>query len=500
MNIDHSGKDLSFDHSGKDLSFDHSGKDLSFDHSGKDLSFDSYVYPSELYLAEHEAAYYLARLCNTQCDTIPSITDGLLHEQPSAVHAACSQSLGCLTGPPGTGKTTTTKSIVKSFLAQSMKVLIVSPTGKASKRADEVVNELGTENSNSRYRIPCMTTNMALEFTPRGYKRNRRNPFDYDVIIMDEWSMQGIVTFRDFLEAVNPKRTRVIFSGDPYQLPSVDSGCVARDMLNAPSIPRTMLTVVLRTGKDSGITHNANRILRGNETTNRLPDDSGEFTDFFFVPCQNETEARNKITKWTVEDIPNRRNIKCHDIQTLTPGKNGLVGRKELNKSLRDAINPGGSRSVSGYRIGDKVRHLKNIRQDNVVNGDVGLVVDVVRAEGSGGHLVINFGPKTGPNLDGVTNIKVSDCDDRIQLSFCSTIHSSMGSEYQAVLIPIFSSHHILLTRNLVYTGMTRAKNLMCFIGDPKTMRHAIGNISTMRRSTRMTSLIQKFSDQLDLR
>lgn len=458
------------------------------------LNYDLILYPPNLYLAERELAFFLTKILAAKVPAIEPLTTGLKHKQPVAVVNSCTQSLSILTGPPGTGKTTTLKMIVESFLKVGLKILIVSPTGKAAKRANEVVNS-GRSFVSS---IPCRTVHSALEYDAQsgGFVYNRFHYLPFDVVIMDEFSMADVELMRDFLEAIRPGKTRVVLCGDQYQLPSVGPGNVSRDLISIRQIPQVELDVVLRTGENSGITYNANRILRGQDISKQ--DNEGTlFTDFFFVGRESEEETVKSIIKWVKEDLPGKRGFNSiRDIQVMTPGKNGIVGRKNLNKVLRDALNPpqinAAGKAVGGFRVGDKVINTKNDKKLYLVNGDMGFVKEVVNGQG-GTHLTIDFGPNTGPDLTGMVSFK-GDMLERIQFAFAQTVHKSQGSEFPVEILPIHACHTRLLTRNLVYTGLTRGKQLGMLVGSLQVFGKAVRNTVSQRRQT---GLVEAIRDEL---
>lgn len=444
------------------------------------------IYVPEYYVAEREVAYYSSRLAKQSVQKIEPDTEGLEGEQIDAVRSACENGLSFITGAAGTGKTTTLNKVLDSFQKAGMQGYVCTPTGKASKRADEVVN--GTRTT----AVECSTTNSFLQFNPRTgkYSLNRNAKVDADYIVLDESTMQGILTSRDLMEAIDHRQTRLILSGDKFQLASVDPGAMFRDVIESQMIKGTMLTKPHRASLNSGITVNANRILRGEAITTKK-EDGEKFDDFFFVNEPDEAKCRETIIKWITNDLKERRGFEMKDIQIMTPGKAGLCGRKELNKLIRDRVNPVSTgKTVGGYRLGDQVMHLKNIRADNLVNGDCGVVVDVVHGQ-NGSHLVIDFGPRTGRLKDGICEFGPNMLE-RLQLNYAATIHKMQGSEQKCCIIPVYSSHYRLWTRALTYTGETRARKLHIFIGDPIMLRTAIQNTREYRRFTHLQRFIKE--------
>lgn len=455
----------------------------------KKMLLDQLLYLPEMYVAENELAFLLARLVSTPVEKIEAQTEGLKHKQPEAVINACKQRVSILTGPPGTGKTTTLRKIVDSFQAAGLTGAVVGPTGKASKRADEVIND----GRNFVQKLKCSTTHSALEYDSKSdsFKFNRKNHLKYDYVIMDEFPMQELVTMRDFLESIDHTKTRVVFSGDQYQLPSVGPGNVGRDLINSMVIPAIELDVVLRTGPKSGVTYNANRILRGLDIEKIDPHTNELFTDFFFVQKSEEAAAK-EIVKWISCDLPEKRGMNpLKDIQLMCPGKNGAVGTKIMNDRLRDILNPSksGDSSVFGFRKKDKVINNRNNKKLNIVNGDVGFVKDIVKGD-NGSHLIVDFGGASGPESNGLVSIG-GEALSNLKLAYALTVHKSQGSEFPVAMMPCFKSHIRLLTRNLLYTGLTRAKLMGLITGDIKALRMAIKNTQPEKRVTRLSERIR---------
>ena len=447
-----------------------------------------YIYTPEQYLAENEIAYYMKRLLKAKVEAVPWITTDLKHKQPDAVVNACTKSVSILTGRPGTGKTTTARMIVKSLVKAGLRGLVIAPTGKAAKRADEVVNK----GISFVDKITCSTAHTGLEYDGRlggfAYNRTRKLPFDF--VLMDEFSMGGAVIQRDVLEAIQPGKTRLIYCGDPYQLPSVDPGNVAHDMIASGVIPMVELDVVLRTGANSGITYNANRILLGQELGKTDPTTGEDFKDFFFVPKRTELETRDVLIKWICQDLPAKRKFdSLADIQLMCPGKNGVVGTKNMNSVLRSELNRTVGRELYGFKVGDKVLNKRNNKKLNIVNGDIGYVKQVVQGQ-SGSHIEIDFGGTSGPHQNGLTPMRGEEMD-KVVLAYATTVHSSQGSEFPVAILPTHRCHTMLLTRNLIYTGLTRGQQLGMFVGEPDALLCGIKNTSSIDRYTRLCELLR---------
>ena len=436
-------------------------------------------YHPRMYAAEHEIAARIRSMLKTPCDAITPVTDGLKGQQPTAVEMACRNRVSLMYGSPGTGKTTTSNKIVRSYDKAGMKGMIVAPTGKAAKRANEVVNDI---NNPLNHELECMTIHRALEYNPGtgDFEHGPHNPFDLDYIVCEEWSMADCAISADFLAAIDPRRTRLLFLGDPYQLPSVGPGNVLHDFINSRVFPRTELVDIYRQGANSGIAKNARRILQGEMVEKSDPVTGVNYSDFFFVPKQSVQESAAFILD-SMSKIPAKYGIDpIKDIQVLSPGKKSDVGTTALNKALREKLNPGRD-GYGGFRLNDKIINRKNIKQLGVVNGDVGTVIELGKS-----GLTVDFGPGSG--LDGSGFVEFSQDQhfggESLHHAYCFTIHSSQGSEFPVVLIPCHTAHYKLLVRNLIYTGLTRAKILACIIGDINALKHAIETSVTDKRIT----------------
>lgn len=432
--------------------------------------------------AEREIAARLRNLVSSPCDPIEPYVEGLADKQPDAVQMACRNRVSILFGPPGTGKTTTSNCIIRSFDKAGLKGLIVSPTAKAAKRASEVINDptkpaLQTE-------LPCMTAHRALKYNAfkEGFEHDQDNPLDVDYVGMDETSMADTPIFCSFLRAIDHTRTRLFCLGDPYQLPSIGPGNILHDLINSRVIPSTQLTKVFRTGANSGIAYNAGLILNGEMPSKADPYTNEAFNDFFFVHRPTPEQTADFIIESVTKKIPHQRGVDpVTDIQVLSPGKKSDVGTTALNKRLREALNPG-KEIYRGFRLNDKVINRKNILPLGVVNGDVGKILEI-----SSSGATVDFGPGAGLAGDGIVEYSADNQygnGESLHHAYCFTIHSSQGSEFPVVIMPCHQSHYKLLFRNLIYTGITRAKKLACIVGDINALRHAIETSVTDKRMT----------------
>jgi len=438
-------------------------------------------YLPKMLAAEKEIAAYIHRLLTTGCQKVESYLDGLRAEQPKAVMMACRYPISILFGKPGTGKTTTSNNIVRSFDKAGMTGIGIAPSAKAAKRMLEVVNNPDLDPMNNE--LECMTIHRALEYNVQtgGFDRGPDNPLDYDYVWLDEGSMADCEIFADLLSTIDPTRTRIFISGDPYQLPSVGPGNVLNDLIYSRVVPVTELMTIHRTDENSGIAFNAARILNGEMPTVQHPDTGVKFKDFYFVPRKTAADSLKFILDSVCEQLPQKRHFDpILDIQVLSPGKKSEIGVTELNKQIRNRLNPG-KEIYEGFRLNDKVINRQNIRQLGIVNGDVGRVLEAAKR-----GMTVDFGP--GAGLDGNGIVEFSEDKEyaggSLHLAYCFTIHASQGSEFKAVLMPCHMAHYKLLFRNLIYTGATRARKLSCIIGDIKALQHAVETSVTDKRQT----------------
>lgn len=441
----------------------------------------SYIYHPALYAAECELAEYVKTMTKQSCQAIEPSYEGLKSIQPQAVYNACTQSFSVLDGMPGTGKTTTLGQIIKSYDNAGMTGIVICPTGQAQKRAAKTMREV-TQKQCIRNKPECMTIHRGLEFDTQSgeFRYDFDNTLDVDYVVIDEGSMPDTMISRSAFAAINPKRTRVVMSGDPEQLPSVEPGAVMKDIIASLLVPRTYLTEILRQGPNSGIVWNAKRILEGKDLIKNDPKTDALFEDFFFVEKAVEETAAS-IIRYISEGIPDKMGFDpVKDIQCLCPGKKGVCGTFEMNKALRERLNPAkhGERNYLDFRLRDKIINRKNNLQQSIVNGDVGYVMDI----GTSG-MTVDFGEGAGRNDDGIVEIQ-GPLADHLYHAYASTVHSFQGCEVRSVVAPIHKMHYKLLYRNLLYTLTTRARELCCLLGDPKALLQSIRNNEVDRRVT----------------
>ena len=382
--------------------------------------------------------------------------------QLAAIRQAVTSKVMVLTGGPGTGKTTTTQGIIAALKKAGLRVLLAAPTGRAAKRMSEATG------------MEAKTIHRLLEYNPQdGYKRNDENPLEGDALIVDECSMIDILLMNNLLKAV-PVGMRLVFVGDIDQLPSVGAGNVLRDIIDSRHIPVVRLVRIFRQAQKSRIVMNAHTINQG-----RFPDTSnGRDTDFFFMREDDPERAAETIVRLVKERLPRAYRESPDRIQVLTPMQRGVVGAANLNLLLQQALNPSGPSLGRGgytYRQGDRVMQLRNNYAKEVFNGDLGYIREVDTEERM---LTVDFDGKK-------VEYDVTELDE-LTLAYATTIHKAQGSEYPIVVMPVLMTHFVMLQRNLIYTGITRAKKICVLLGAAKALAYAVRNVSVLKRNTRL--------------
>ena len=380
--------------------------------------------------------------------------------QLAAIRQAVTSKVMVLTGGPGTGKTTTTQGIIAALKKAGLRVLLAAPTGRAAKRMSEATG------------MEAKTIHRLLEYNPQdGYKRNDENPLEGDALIVDECSMIDILLMNNLLKAV-PVGMRLVFVGDIDQLPSVGAGNVLRDIIDSPRIPVVRLVRIFRQAQKSRIVMNAHAINQG-----RFPDTSnGRDTDFFFMREDDPERAAETIVRLVKERLPRAYRESPDRIQVLTPMQRGVVGAANLNLLLQQALNPSGPSLGRGgytYRQGDRVMQQRNNYDKDVFNGDLGYIREVDTEERT---LKVDFDGKW-------VEYDITELDE-LTLAYATTIHKAQGSEYPIVVMPVLMTHFVMLQRNLIYTGITRAKKICVLIGAMKALAYAVRNVSVLKRNT----------------
>lgn len=382
--------------------------------------------------------------------------------QLAAIQKALDSKVMVLTGGPGTGKTTTTQGIIAAFKARHMSILLAAPTGRAAKRMTEATG------------MEAKTIHRLLEYNPMdGYKRNDANPLDGDALIVDECSMIDILLFYNLMKAI-PSNMRLILVGDIDQLPSVGAGNVLRDIIDSQKIPVVRLTRIFRQAQSSRIVMNAHAINAGHFPNIK----NGLDTDFFFINQEDADEMVELIIGLVRDRLPKKYGYPPKEIQVLTPMQRGTVGAGNLNIELQNALNPTGLLLTRGgytFRQGDKVMQIRNNYDKNVFNGDIGYITAVDTNERT---LTVTFDSR-------LVEYDITELDE-IVLAYAVTIHKSQGSEFPVVVMPVTMKHFVMLQRNLIYTGITRAKKICVLVGTTKALAYAIKQNTVSKRNTKL--------------
>lgn len=441
------------------------------------------IYMPPFYYAEVGAANRLNKLLDcvegSLFNIIPDISviskqTGVEYDevQAEAIREAVSSKVMVLTGGPGTGKTTTTQGIIAALKAMGLRILLAAPTGRAAKRMSEATG------------MEAKTIHRLLEYNPKdGYKRNDDNPLEGDALIVDECSMIDLLLMNNLMKAI-PAGMRLVLVGDIDQLPSVGAGNVLRDIIDSNIIPVIRLTRIFRQAQESRIVMSAHAINKG-----VFPDTSnGKNTDFFFIQQEDPEQAVDTIVKLVKERLPNAYKRPTSDIQVLTPMQRGVVGAANLNMALQTVLNPGQvslNRSGYSFRQGDRVMQLRNNYDKEVFNGDLGYIEKVDMEDRT---LFVCFDGRT-------VEYDVSELDE-LTLAYATTIHKSQGSEYPIVVMPVLMTHYVMLQRNLIYTGITRAKKICVLVGTKKALSFAIRNLSVLKRNTKLKERLNTLESQ----
>ena len=390
----------------------------------------------------------------------------LAQSQIEAVRLALRSKVMVITGGPGVGKTTIVNSILQILAAKAVRLLLCAPTGRAAKRMKEATG------------MEAKTIHRMLEIDPKsfGFKRNEESPLACDLLIVDESSMVDVSLMHALLKAV-PDQAAVLLVGDVDQLPSVGPGQVLADIIGSHVIPVARLTEVFRQAAQSKIITSAHRINEG-----QMPDLSkpANQSDFYFVPAEDPGLAVMRILDMVKTRIPKRFGLDpIRDIQILCPMNRGGVGARSLNIELQAVLNPAGENKVerfgSTFAPGDKVMQIENDYDKEVYNGDIGYVEGIDVNEG---ELTATFDGRAVTYLFGELDTPV--------LAYATTIHKSQGSEYPAVIIPVLTQHYAMLQRNLLYTGITRGKQLVVLVGQRKAVAIAVKNVSGRKRWSKL--------------
>ncbi|MBA7508386.1 ATP-dependent RecD-like DNA helicase [subsurface metagenome] len=391
--------------------------------------------------------------------------------QMKAIEKAVTEKILVITGSPGTGKSTILNFVIKIFEKENKSVLLGAPTGRASKRLYEATGK------------EAKTIHRLLNYNPKLNKfiKNEKNPIDADMVIIDEASMLDIRLMRNLLLAIKPQ-TGVIFVGDVDQLPAVGPGNVLSEIIGSDIVPVIELQKIYRQEGESLIIYNAHKVRDGQFPYIGKPKNN----DFFFIEKNEPEEVVDLILNLLTQRIPKSFNYNpLYDVQVLVPTNKGIVGVNNLNSRIQDILNFNSQKVLRGsvqYRLNDKVMQLKNNYGKDVYNGDIGFIngIDMEMEE-----ITVNF---DGRNVD----YSFFELDE-LNLSYAISIHKSQGSEFKCVIIPLLTSHYMLLQRNLLYTAITRAKELAVIVGSKKAIGMAVNRNIVEKRYTSLKGLLRNF-------
>jgi exodeoxyribonuclease V alpha subunit len=435
------------------------------------------VYLAPLYYSEIGAAERLAALASawpTRLSDLPpafiQLDPTLSGEQQEAIRNALSHPLSVLTGGPGTGKTTCLKALIAALKAAHKTYALASPTGRAAKRLSQATDQ------------PASTIHRLLGFSPgEGFKYNADNPLNIDLLVIDEASMLDLVLANQLLKALQPG-THLLLVGDVDQLPSVGAGDVLRDVIASGMARITRLNVIFRQAAHSHIITNAHRINQGQPPVFQKTGDEADGQipgDFFLFPAKTPEEAAHWVQEVVCQRIPQKFGFHPQEIQVLAPMYRGPAGVNALNTVLQERLNPPElmkpEKTLYGqtFRPGDKVMQTQNNYDKDVFNGDIGFVAAIDPVNQS-----------LGIDFDGRLVVYDWSEADQIVLAYAISVHKAQGSEFPAVVIPILTSHYLMLQRNLLYTALTRARRLCVLVGNLRAINIAVRNNRVAQRYT----------------
>ena len=464
------------------------------------------VYPAHYYYLELNTAKMLYDL-DIDCDMPEDLMESRLRKveesekieldpmQHRAVIESIKHGLLVLTGGPGTGKTTTINTMIRFFDSEGMSILLAAPTGRAAKRMTEAT---GYE-AQTIHRLLEVNVNPEEDDSIGGFLRNRQNPLEADVIIIDEMSMVDLPLMHALLSAVVPG-TRLVLVGDVDQLPSVGPGSVLKDIIASQRFPVVTLTRIFRQAGESDIVVNAHKINAGEPV---ILDNKSR--DFFFLRRQDADTIIGVVIMLIQKKLPGYVHAHPNEIQVMTPTRKGLLGVERLNGILQRYLNPPQKgrteREINGrlFRVGDKVMQIKNNYQlewevstkfgltvdkgTGIFNGDMGIITEINEYTET---LEVEF--------DESRKVKYSfDMTEELELAYAITVHKSQGSEYPAVIIPLLAGPKLLYTRNLLYTAVTRARKCLTIVGSDAVFQEMIQNKNEQARYTSLADRIREF-------
>lgn len=449
------------------------------------------VYLPSLYMAESRVARFIAEMIGTPVGKVKVDPDDEIDKiemrlgiafselQRQAVKAGVDEKLAVITGGPGTGKTTIINGLIRIFESAGMSIALAAPTGRAAKRMTEATKR----EAKTIHRLLEYNYSEDKEFL--SFQRNEDSPLEADVLILDEVSMIDIILMQHLAKAIKPE-TRLILVGDADQLPSVGPGNVLRDIIESGRVPVIRLTEIFRQSERSMIAINAHRINHG-----EYPLLNDRDKDFFLVSARQQDDICSLIVDLVKRRLPEYYGVDpIKDIQILTPVKNSRVGTKALNELLQQALNGDEDRPHKKigdrvFKVGDKVMQIKNnynmkwvtddsIEGDGVFNGDMGFIETILESERK---IVIRF------DDDKIAHYEYNQLEEVVH-AYAVTIHKSQGSEYPIVVMPVTWFPPILMSRNILYTAVTRAKKIVVLVGDEKYMKMMVDRTDVSQRNT----------------
>ena len=407
------------------------------------------------------------------------IDPSLSPEQQAAIRSAISHPVSVLTGGPGTGKTTALKALIAALESARKRYALASPTGRAAKRLSQATGR------------PASTLHRLLAFTPgEGFKHNAENPLPVDMLVVDEASMLDLWLTNSLLKALQVG-THLLLVGDVDQLPSVGAGDVLRDIIASGIVPITRLSVIFRQAAGSQIITNAHRINQG-----QMPEFSSASRgssaapagDFFYFPAETPEEAAQWVEDVVCQRIPQKFGLHPRDdVQVLSPMYRGAAGVNALNARLQAVLNPASpdrpEKKLFGQllRPGDKLMQTQNNYDKEVYNGDIGYLYAIDFVEQS---LTVDFEGRA-------VTYDWSEADQLV-LAYAVSVHKSQGSEFPAIVMPLVTQHYLMLQRNLIYTAVTRARQLCVLVGSRKAIAIGVRNNTVAQRFTALDWRLKK--------
>lgn len=447
-----------------------------------------YIYPAAMHRAESEIAYDLAAMMSLPADppgqTMEELTARienrfavrLSEEQVHVLRSVLCSRASVITGGPGTGKTTLIRAIAEAFRTSGNRVCLAAPTGRAARRLSEIT----ARQAHTVHKL------LGYHMETKSFDKDPENPVEADVIIIDEASMIDADLMHHMLRATR-KGARLILVGDVFQLPPVGPGNVLSDIIDSRIVPVHHLTEIFRQASQSTIVRNAHHIRAGSLPELSAPDRGDDKPDFFLVQAEGAGDAAAAVVELCTNRLPDIYGlVPGKDIQVLTPVHKGTAGTISLNHKLQKAINPG-DEGIEGanhlFRTGDRVMHLKNDYSRMVFNGDTG---NITRTDLFRETLRVDFyGREVAYDTEELEDLT---------LGYAISVHKSQGSEYPAVILPMITSHYVMLQRNLIYTAITRAKQLVVLVGGTKAINIALKNNTPSRRLSGLTKRLKNLT------